>query len=479
MKKHKKNRFGGTPLRMKMFWILTAFVLFAILVLWVLQVVLMDNFYQVVATEKMNKSCDMIAGVIADGGDVRSAAYSAAEESGACVSVYMIKNGSGIKIADAHVKNGCYVHDLISSGDLGRIYGEAVKGGDSYVGNAGGTDIASGGGSILCADVIGDKGAEYMLLLSTESFPMGTMATTVTVQLSIITVLLLMGAGVLAVVISRKITRPVSELCDEAERLAARDYGVSFSGGDIEEINRLGDTIGYAAAELERSDRMQKELIANITHDLRTPLTMISGYSEVMRDIPGEVTPENIQVIIDESARLSALVNDVLEVSRAQSRTMMLNPVRFCISDAVEDVVNRYGVMLKNKGYSISYESSDTGVMTFGDETKLIQALCNLINNAVNFTGDDKKVFVRLSVSEGFCRIEVSDTGCGIPADELESIWDRYYRARDFQNKGIAGSGLGLSIVKHIMLLHDASFGVRSVVGAGSTFWFEVKTFLE
>ncbi len=461
---------------MKLFWLLAGFVLFAILILWVLQVVLMDNFYQAVATGKMDKSNDRIINVIKHGGDVKSAAYSAAEESDACVSVYMIKNGSGMKIADAHIKNGCYVHDLVSNTELSRIYAETVNEGGTRVINVGVNAMTNVGTSIFYSSVIEDKGVDYMILLSAESFPVGTMASTVTVQLSIITVLLLMGAGFFAIVISRKITRPVSELCREAERLAARDYSVSFSGGDIEEINRLGETMSYAATELERSDRMQKELIANITHDLRTPLTMISGYSEVMRDIPGEITPENIQVIIDESARLSSLVNDVLEVSKAQSHTMELNPVRFCISDAVESVVNRYGVMLKDKGYSISYESSEKDVMVFGDETKLLQALCNLINNAVNFTGEDKCVSVKLYVTDGICRIDVSDTGRGIPADELESIWDRYYRARDFHNKGIAGSGLGLSIVKHIMLLHDASFGVRSTIGAGSTFWFEVKT---
>ncbi len=472
MKRLKDMRSRGTPLRMKLFWLLAVFFLFVIMLLWVFQVVLMNSFYQSVTAGKMNKSTDKIVSVIKNGGDIRTAVYDAATNSGACVSVYMIKNGTGVKIADAHVKNGCFVHDLISSGDLGRIYAETEEKGGSMVENAGEVED---GGDILCSNIVSDKGADYMLILSTESFPAGAMASTVTIQLSLITVILLMGAGVLAIVISRKITRPVSQLCSEAEKLAVGDYSIDFSDGSVAEMNRLGETLRYAASELERSDRMQKELIANITHDLRTPLTMISGYSEVMRDIPGEVTPENIQVIIDESARLSALVNDVLEVSKAQNKAMMLKPAKFCISDAVRETVNRYGVMLKAKGYSVVYESDAVEVMTNGDETKLMQALCNLINNAVNFTGDDKRVTVRLSVRDGLCRVEVSDTGKGIPADELESIWDRYYRARDFQNKGIAGSGLGLSIVKHIMILHGASFGVESTIGVGSTFWFEVK----
>lgn len=459
---------------MKLFWMLAGFFLFVIALLWVLQVVMMGQFYHGITVNKMTGSTVGIADTIKSGGDIKAAAYNAAESSGACVSVYMIKNGTGMRVADAHVKNGCFVHDLITNNDLSEIYEKAKASGGTFVGTLEDSKVVGDGGFIISSEIISDKGASYMMLLSTESFPMETMKTTVTIQLSVITVILILGAGILAIVISRKITRPVSELCDEAERLAVGDYDVNFSEGSVSELNRLGDTLKYAASELEHSDMLQKELIANITHDLRTPLTMISGYSEVMRDIPGEVTPENIQVIIDESARLSALVNDVLELSKAQNKALALNLTRFCITDAVRKTVERYGAMLENKGYRLEFESDGISAVTVGDEIKLMQALCNLMNNAVHFTGDDKTVIVSQTVRNGFCRIEVSDTGKGIPADELESIWDRYYRARDFQNKGTAGSGLGLSIVKHIMILHGASFGVDSAPGQGSTFWFEV-----
>lgn len=476
MKNSEIKEKRGAPLRMKLFWILAAFCVFIIAILWVLQVVLMDGFYQSVTVVKMNRHSHDIEMAIKNDGDVRAAAYNAAESSGACVSVYMIKGGTGMKVADAHVKNGCFVHDLIADGDLNRIYSEAQNSNGSFSGKIGTGNESEDEGSILVANIIDHGGVSYMLLFGTESFPVGTMSSTVTVQLVMITVILIVGAGVLAVIISRKITRPVSELCSEAERLAVGDYSVNFSSCAVDELNRLGDTLKYAAAELERSDRLQRELIANITHDLRTPLTMISGYSEVMRDIPGEVTPENLQVIIDESARLSALVSDVLEVSKAQNKAMVLNLAPIPITDVVRATVTRYGTMLKDKGYTLRFESDGTSAVTVGDETKLVQALCNLINNGVNFTGEDKIVTVRQTVNNGVCRIEVSDTGKGIPADELESIWDRYYRARDFQNKGIAGSGLGLAIVKNILILHGASFGVESAVGVGSTFWFEVKT---
>lgn len=469
------KKFHALPLRMKLFWYLAAFFMFIIMLLWIFQVVLMDSFYKSVTVKQLKKSAARIEAAATTGNDIDSAAYDIATQTGFCVSVYMIKDNSGTQVADAHVKNGCFIHTLISGEELNRIYSNTGDSGGQYVGELLGDDNTEDT-SILYSSLVDYKEAEYLILFNTEAFPVGATASTITVQLSLITFILLIGAAILAIIVSRKITHPVSGLCLEAEKLAVGNYNLSFEVTDIDELNQLSDTLRYAASELARSDRMQKELVANITHDLRTPLTMISGYSEVMRDIPGEIKAENMQVIIDESARLSALVNDVLEVSKAQTGHTELKRAIFCLTDSVKAVVHRYGVMMSVKGYNISYESDGTPATVNGDENKLIQAVCNLLNNAVNFAGEDKRVIVRQTVKDGICRTEVTDFGAGIPTDELENIWDRYYRARDIQNKGVSGSGLGLSIVKHIMLMHDAAFGVISTPGSGSTFWFEIRT---
>lgn len=462
------------PLRMKLFWYLAVFFMFIILLLWVFQVALMDSFYRGITLRDMKKNAAQITSVIYGGGDISAAAYRAAEASDACVSVYMIKDGTGKSISEAHLRNGCFIHGIVSGEALNQIYSE-TKSEDGSLSRELMLDDREDGGAFLYSRIAEHGGTEYLILFNAEIIPVNAVSSTITAQLLLITVILIVGAGILAVVISRKITRPVSELSREANELAGGDYRVSFEAGEIEELNRLGEALGYAAGELEKSDIMRRELIANITHDLRTPLTMISGYSEVMRDIPGEVTPENIQVIIDEAARLSALVNDVLEVSRAQNGAVKLRRSVFSITDAVKRETERYGELLGCKGYKVFYESDGACAETDGDETKLMQAFCNLLNNAVNFTGEDKTVTVRQSVHDGVCRTEVTDSGVGIPRDELKNIWDRYYRARDRHNKGVPGSGLGLAIVKQIMLLHDASFGVDSTEGCGSTFWFEVR----
>ena len=219
---------------------------------------------------------------------------------------------------------------------------------------------------------------------------------------------------------------------------------------------------------------MQKELIANVSHDLRTPLTLISGYSEVMRDIPGEMTAENMQIIIDETARLNSLVSDLLDVSRFMQGGGKLEISTFSLTETVREAMGRYARLIERDGYVIDFES-DGEVLVRADKGRILQVIYNLVNNAVNYTGEDKRVVIRQTVKYGRCMIEVIDSGDGIPEDELPMIWDRYYKQASFHKRAVLGTGLGLSIVKNILVSHKARFGVRSRAGEGSTFWFELK----
>lgn len=218
---------------------------------------------------------------------------------------------------------------------------------------------------------------------------------------------------------------------------------------------------------------MQKELIGNISHDLRTPLTMIAGYSEVMRDIPGEMNAENMQIIIDETNRLSSLVNDMLDLSRLTGGKRELKKTLFSLTECVRETVARYSHLKGAQGYVIEFHA-DREVFVSADETLILQVIYNLVSNAVNYTGDDRKVDIYQSIDNGVCRITVCDTGEGIAPEKLPLIWDRYYRTGDFHKRAVVGTGLGLSIVKNALILHGAQFGVSSTVGKGSAFWFEL-----
>lgn len=262
----------------------------------------------------------------------------------------------------------------------------------------------------------------------------------------------------------------------EARLLATGNYNVNFSGKGYKESEELANSLNFAAGELSKLDSLQKELIANISHDLRTPLTMISGYAEMMRDIPGEMTGDNLKIIIDESQRLSMLVSDVMDLSKLGANIEELKKSEFSLTEKIEAVIERIGKMSACDGYKINFVC-DHDAIVYADETRILQVIYNLITNAINHTGEDRTVNVRQIVLDGgkAVRIEVTDSGEGIKEEDLPYIWDRYYKVDRVHKRASVGSGLGLSIVKNILKLHSANFGVESREGEGSTFWFELS----
>ncbi|MBP5289360.1 MAG: two-component sensor histidine kinase, partial [Clostridia bacterium] len=240
------------------------------------------------------------------------------------------------------------------------------------------------------------------------------------------------------------------------------------------EIMELSDTLSEAAGEINKVETLRRELIANVSHDLRTPLTLITGYSEVMRDLPGENTPENLQIVIDETRRLSDLVTDLLDLSKMEAGMDSLKKERLDLVPLLREIMHRYEKLTENDGFNLSFDVDESSCYVQADSVKISQAVYNLINNAINYCGEDKTVIVRLSVSGECARLDVIDHGEGIPEEKLKDIWDRYYRVDKNHKQAKVGTGLGLSIVKEVLQLHKARFGVESRVGQGSDFWFEI-----
>lgn len=338
-----------------------------------------------------------------------------------------------------------------------------------YSGN-GSSDVQN----MVYADIIELRDSSECFLIVTSSItPLSNTVEIIKEQMFIVSIVFIILAVILSIYVTRKIARPISKTNSAAKKLAKKNYDVEFDATGYLEVEELNDTLNYTKTELAATEKLQKELIANISHDLRTPLTMITGYGEVMRDLPGENTPENIQIIIDEATRLSSLVNDLLDLSKLQSGTIQPEKTRFCLTDSVKDIFERYSKLKEQDGYNITFESSEN-VWVFADELKISQVIYNLVNNAINHSGDDKTVVVTQSVKDKKVKIEVTDNGEGIPADRLEYIWDRYYKVDKQHKRGVIGTGLGLSIVKSILDSHGAHYGVRSALGKGSTFWFEL-----
>lgn len=312
------------------------------------------------------------------------------------------------------------------------------------------------------------------LVIQTVITPISAARDTIFFVLIAVSVLLILLAILLAIFIARTVARPIEQINKGAHRLAAGDYSYHFpEKGSYREAGELAATLNHASAELAKVDDLRRELIANVSHDLRTPLTLISGYSEVMRDLPGEITPENLQTIIDESARLTSLVNDMLEISKIQSGNLTPIPFPFSISEMLRESVATYETLATCRGYHFTLQI-DREATVDGDRAMLVRALNNLINNALTYTGDDRRITIRQITTAARVRIEVTDTGAGIPQDKLHDIWDRYYKVDAEHKRSAVGTGLGLSIVKSIVSLHGGSWGVRSSNGYGSTFWFEL-----
>ena len=240
------------------------------------------------------------------------------------------------------------------------------------------------------------------------------------------------------------------------------------------EIKELSDTLNTAAKELSKVDGLRRELIANISHDLRTPLALIYSYAEMMHDFPSEVTPEQSQIIMDETKRLTSLVNDMLDISIIEAGVSKLNKANYNLTESLRKTITRISELIKNDGYKIDFEYSKD-IYVFADEVKITQAFYNLLLNAITHGGNDKIISVRQGMSDNAVKIEVIDHGEGIKQSDLPYTWERYYKIDKKHKRPVIGTGLGLSIVKKVIEMHEGQCGVESEEGKGSIFWFQIK----
>ena len=326
------------------------------------------------------------------------------------------------------------------------------------------------------AEEVSLEGRSTFLFVSASIEQYGDLA--VSMQwLSLITALV---AVVLAFVtsgfVAAFITKPVTEVTERAKELARGNYDLHFKKNYFcAELTELSEALDYARSEISKADTMQKELIANVSHDFKTPLTMIKAYASMIVEITGEDKKKrdaNAKVIIDECDRLTLLVGDLLDLSKLRAGVNMGEKTVFNLSEEVYSVAERFSFLKETSGYVIETQIEDD-LYTQANRERIDQVLYNLIGNAVNYTGEDKRVRVKLYKKGGNARFEVIDSGKGIPPEEVDTIWDRYYRSNKTHKRPVSGSGLGLSIVKNILLQHDCPFGVISEVGKGSCFWAE------
>ncbi len=319
------------------------------------------------------------------------------------------------------------------------------------------------------------KGMEKYLFIESTTELLDSTSAIIKQQLVYITIILFELAFIITLFISKKLSQPIADITKTAKSFAEGDFATEFKSEGYQEVHELADVLNKARKEISKVSDLRKDLIANISHDLRTPLTIIKSYAEMIRDLSGE-NPEkrqkHINIIIDEIDRLSALVSSLLELSKLESGNLELELADFSVHEKMHEVMQRYRLLVERDGYDITFVP-DEDMICRADTAKLDQVIYNLVNNAVNYCGEGKKIVIRQINKDKSVRIEVSDDGDGIAKEKLPLIFDRYYRDERHKRDKV-GTGLGLSIVKEILKKHGFPFGVMSEEGKGSTFWFEV-----
>lgn len=344
------------------------------------------------------------------------------------------------------------------------------------------TDVRMGSGQfdsrLLYASHLNRGGERNILYIIAPLHPDPTTFRILRNMLFYISFIFLIVSTMLAYMLSRRITLPIENLTKSATELSQGNYNVNFDGSAFTETKELAKALNKASYEMEKTDFYQREIIANVSHDLKTPLTMIRSYAEKILDITGD-NPEkrnaDLHVIISETERLNKLVGDILSVSNLQSNNIELHMETFDIVEAARDVYESFNVLSSSRGFEVEFHPCRS-CYVHGDRTRIMQVMTNFADNAVKYSGDDKYIDIKLNRNGKKVAFHCIDHGIGIPSDEIGHVWDKYYRTSANHERAIEGTGLGLAIVKGILNLHNAKYGVDSSEGKGSDFWFEMDT---
>ena len=317
--------------------------------------------------------------------------------------------------------------------------------------------------------------ANYYLVINTPLEPVESYIDFILNQYLYIAAIVIFIALIVAMFLARRISLPIVKMKDEANKLAQGDYNAKFETNSFSEINDLASTLDDATDKLSKVNELRKDLVANVSHDIKTPLTMIKAYAEMIKDISGDDPKkrnEHLDVILQETEYLNKLVTDMSELSKLQSGVIEINRDNFDLKECVNKVVLLLSQAISEKNIKLILDLDDCFV--YADEIKLSQVIYNFLSNALKYSDADSKITVRIRDSEDKVRLEVIDNGNGISEEALPYIWDRYYKVDKNFNRSVNSTGLGLAIAKAILEAHKAHYGVESKLGEGSTFWFEL-----
>ena len=465
----------GVSLKGKIGLYLFVFAAVLITLLFVFQMMLLEPMYEHEKIDSVKKTGDAIANAI-DEDDLTDLLFATSMHNDTCISV---------TYNDASLTEGnqfCTVFSNMSTETKSELIGYAsVSKNNTYVavhdrslGKGSSRDTDSSFKDIIYTRIVKADDGDAIIMVYSGISPVSATRSTLSVQLLYITLMIVAAIVILTFLINRNIAKPLTVINQSAKQLPQGRYEVNPKTNKYREAEELNETLAQAANDIQKADKAKRDLIANVSHDLRTPLTMISGYGEMMRDLPGEKTDENCQVIIDEAQRLNVLVNDLLDLSRLQENKIRLEKTIFDLSAMLDQQLKKYDVYTYQEGFNIEHYLLGE-VLINADLKRMEQVFNNFMTNAINYSGKNKHIIVRetLSPDGSEVKVEIQDFGEGIAKDKINDIWDRYYKIDKEHIRAVQGSGIGLSIVKQVLELHGFKYGVISDEGKGSTFWFK------
>lgn len=298
---------------------------------------------------------------------------------------------------------------------------------------------------------------------------------------------------------AKQFTRPIIELNHITKGLAELDFSRKSEINTKDEIGELAQNVNYLSSKLDNTitelnqankklrediekerqiDEMRKKFISNVSHELKTPISLIKGYSEGLKDsvIEDEESKEYYcDVIIDEADKMDKLVKDLLDLSHIESGYFELQEEAFDIGRVVEGILKKYHPILKEKGINLTTRELET-IMVKGDPTRIEQVLTNFINNAINHLDENKILEIDVTKENNEAKVSVFNSGRNIPEDELDNLWVSFYKVDKARSRKYGGTGLGLAIVKGILNLHNGEYGVTNK-STGVEFWFKLETY--
>jgi signal transduction histidine kinase len=282
-------------------------------------------------------------------------------------------------------------------------------------------------------------------------------------------------ALVLARWLARGMTQPLRDMAQAARRMETGDYAQRVHTTSRDEVGQLATAFNRMGAELESLERLRRELVANVSHELKTPISALRAHLENLLDGVEEPDRETLQVMLTQSERLSRLVDQLLDLSRLESGELPLRREGVPLRRLVAEVLSEVEVVRSGREVRVEDRVPDDIPPVFADRERLHQVLFNLLDNAVRLTPPGGEVVVSAHRVDGRCEVSVADTGPGIPAEHLPRLFERFYRVDTARARDDGGTGIGLAIARSVVEAHGGRIRAESEVGKGSVFTFDLR----